>query len=219
MMLEKKRYAFTLVELLVVIAIIAMLVVLLLPAVQAAREAARRIQCTNNLRQLGLASVNLESSIGHYPSGGWGAQWVGDSDLPSDHTQPGGWLFAILPYFENNSLYEAAGDGNKLEISDKQLAGALLCVQSPIPTINCPTRRESRAYPVVRTWFGGDYKAYNSLHAATVGRSDYAGNGGDKGLEHNDGGNNFKHNLKVPSNNKKFSGITFQRSTPWMIGR
>jgi prepilin-type N-terminal cleavage/methylation domain-containing protein/prepilin-type processing-associated H-X9-DG protein len=91
------RRGFTLVELLVVIAIIGILVGLLLPAVQAAREAARRMQCSNNIRQLGLATHNYESAYKRLPSG-----WVSNANLSGE---PGwGWAAALLPFMEGNTV-------------------------------------------------------------------------------------------------------------------
>ena len=93
-----RRAGFTLIELLVVIAIIAVLIALLLPAVQAAREAARRSQCVNNLKQIGLAVANYEGSIGSLPFGELNR--VGYNSAPSA-------LAMILPQMELGTLYNA----------------------------------------------------------------------------------------------------------------
>ena len=74
------RAAFTLVELLTVVAIVGVLVALLLPAVQSAREAARRVACGNNVRQLALGCLQHHDQQGFFPSGGWGWCWTGDPD-------------------------------------------------------------------------------------------------------------------------------------------
>ena len=102
MHLGKKRRdsAFTLIELLVVIAIIGVLIALLLPAVQAARAAARRIQCTNNLKQIGLGLLNFENSQGYLPTDAIGPYIDG-----SLYAQ--GWMTFILPQIEQSTLYNA----------------------------------------------------------------------------------------------------------------
>ncbi|HLJ11328.1 MAG TPA: DUF1559 domain-containing protein [Planctomycetaceae bacterium] len=106
--LHRRRRGFTLIELLVVIAIIAILVSLLLPAVQQAREAARRSQCKNNLKQIGLALMNYESTFLRFPPASnvpWGR--FGGDDAHMDYTGPFGpnWAVALLPFIEQSPLY------------------------------------------------------------------------------------------------------------------
>jgi prepilin-type N-terminal cleavage/methylation domain-containing protein len=168
--------AFTLVELLVVITIIAILIALLLPAVQMAREAARRLQCQNNLKQLALAFLGHEQMQRFYPSGGWVCNWVGDPLRGFGPTQPGGWVFSVLPYMEQEPLWRLPDDGDPLTITAKQRAGAAVMCQTPIAAMNCPTRRPAQLYPYILPSYW-DVKNCNNLTA--VARSDYAGNAGD----------------------------------------
>ncbi len=171
---------FTIVELLVVIAIIGILIALLLPAVQAAREAGRRIQCANHLKQLGLAALEHESQQRHFPTGGWGWDWVGDPDRGSGRKQPGGWVYNILPFMEQAVLHNLGA--GKAE-AEKRLDARTLA-RTPLELMNCPSRRGTQRYPMVKA---GNFVAFNAADNEpadrVVARGDYAINAGSQLLD------------------------------------
>ncbi|HZZ27661.1 MAG TPA: DUF1559 domain-containing protein [Pirellulales bacterium] len=124
------RPAFTLVELLVVIAIIGILIALLLPAVQAAREAARRTQCLNSIRQLGLACLNYESTKKHFPSALY-------DENGSDHVGPYGFIAIVTPYMEDKALHDLINFTFRWDISPNVDQGVPTTV---IPFVKCPSQ-------------------------------------------------------------------------------
>lgn len=153
------------------ITIIGILIALLLPAVQMAREAARRMQCVNNLKQIALGCLGHEHATGRFPTGGWGYNWVGDADRGTDWRQPGGYLYNTLPFIEQQPLHDL-GIGEPWNSATK-LALHTQRMSVPVTCFNCPTRRVPIAYP-----WTSPYTTTNFNKPTVVARTDYAINSG-----------------------------------------
>lgn len=161
---KSRTRGFTLVELLVVIAIIGVLVALLLPAVQAAREAARRTQCMNNLRNLALAVTNYESSNGIYPQG---MQYNDKATIPIQSVFDFGpnWVISILPFMEEQGLHDSFDlelpiSNVRNRVPRGQLIAVMLC---PSDTFN-------------KTFYDG---SANARHGDNWARGNYGANAGN----------------------------------------
>jgi prepilin-type N-terminal cleavage/methylation domain-containing protein len=187
---------FTLVELLVVIAIIGILVALLLPAIQAARESARRNQCKNNLKQLGIAAHLFHDSQKFLPSAGWCDWWVGCPDVGMGENQPGSWAYQLLSYIEESAIAGVGqgfkcGDPNSREAIGKMLA-------TPVSIFYCPSRRAAQGYPYANT------SNTNFVPPPVMAKSDYAASIGHVNLFGTDDGCN--KNVKTVEMGKTYTG-------------
>jgi prepilin-type processing-associated H-X9-DG protein len=165
-----------LVELLVVIAIIGILIALLLPAIQAARDAARRTQCSNNIKQLGLALPNFQTATRRFPySGYWrsGPKWTLDNTLPGLTTTNNGqlaenWVIMILPYIEARDIKNAFDLTKPIpaavnDIPRSQQISTLLCPGDAYNTTLFDGRTNGSVSAMGKLWGRGNYGANSSL--------------------------------------------------------
>jgi prepilin-type N-terminal cleavage/methylation domain-containing protein len=168
---SRAKLGFTLVELLVVIAIIGVMVGLLLPAVQAAREAARRMSCSNNMKQLGLALHNYHDTFGTM---GWNSD-SGDTaadpnNVPMRHPQNRwmqfSWVVYALPFMEQQAMYDSINFNTPESMSHPTNT---TLARTPLSAVMCPSNAND---PVV----GGQVQGYRHSGGATGGRVDYVGN-------------------------------------------
>jgi prepilin-type N-terminal cleavage/methylation domain-containing protein/prepilin-type processing-associated H-X9-DG protein len=175
---QAKHTGFTLVELLVVIAIIGVLVALLLPAIQAARESARRMQCANNLKQIGLALINMEQAVKHYPTAGSNSDdfYRDPAQVAADNPsfERFGWGYQILPYAEQANIYNLGKNVSPMA----PLPGMnSALVEQSVPFLSCPSRgNRFSVLPEGTTMRLGDYAGviFNFLHNQHASTNVYA---------------------------------------------
>jgi prepilin-type N-terminal cleavage/methylation domain-containing protein len=212
----RRRTAFTLVELLVVIAIIGILVALLLPAIQAAREAARRSQCINQLKQISLGALNHELTHKYLPTGGWGWRWIGHPNQGFGKEQPGGWAYSLLPFIEEQNLRDAgAGITNAAELETIMMS----MVGTPVPIFYCPSRRSVLTYPLSQHGYLANNLATCIEGQCQVSRGDYAANSGNINADDPGGGpgslNYGNYDFRFDNQGdiqRPQNGVIFQRS-------
>lgn len=204
------RSAFTLIELLVAIAIIGLLLAITVPAVQAVRESARKSQCKNNLKQLSLAALNFESVHKQLPGGGWGYQWQGFSDVTSLAGQPGSWTYSLLPFLEQQPLYDL---GEYHAPHDQQDADLRRRIQTPLSVYLCPSRRSEQLFGIDPACPSCGQPIGLEAPVDGVARGDYAVNIGD-GEPDPDELESWPLNFWGPADVAEAEQLTFKKQWP-----
>src|SRR5262245_7532163 len=184
----RRRLGFTLVELLVVIAIIGVLVALLLPAVQAAREAARRMQCGNHLKQIGIGLHNYHDIFGRLPCN---INHVVQTLEPFEDRDRASHLVNLLPYLEQTNLHSAIDFRAKTPLPGNQTVGGKTVRQTVIPAYICPTSAHQKFLNNnAMTNYAGSIGAQIMQSGSGCNMASIVGNGGPM-FDHNDDGEDW----------------------------
>lgn len=187
----------TLIELMASLAVVAILTAMLLPAVQHIRESARRTSCQNQIRQCAMASLSHVVSQGFYPTGGWGYGWLGDSGRGFGRNQPGGWGFTLLPFLEQQSLFEQGDSAfNRMQLA-----------QTASAPYRCPSRASAQLGP------SSSMRPFNSYWVQFVAKTDYAFCEGDFVTDTGPGPISISGaDQHTWVNTSRATGVCFQRS-------
>ena len=211
--MSKQLKGFTLVELLVVIAIIGILIGMLLPAVQQVREAARRTACLNNMKQIGLAAHNFQSTFDHLPSAGTNGQnWWDFQNEPFGNFENAAWTYQLLPYIEQQNV-------TSLRPVDGFNAGDAPLVEDSQEIYSCPTRGERFGVTTIATAALGDYASFVGSWNNLPPNVSYWSNAQTGGMmwDHIEYvGNNEKDSVWTGSITKRAHSIGFSLSTRFL---
>lgn len=156
-------------DLAVILAVCLMLPLLLAPAQNAARESSRRVQCMNNVKQIAYGNLAHEAHWQKFPAGGWATRWTGEPEQAFLPSQPGGWMYTLLPFIDQQAVFDLGLGAKSPEQKPQQLAKAQ---QTPLSIYTCSSRRRREPLPTQTTFF-------NAGSPGLMAKTDYVGNGGD----------------------------------------
>jgi prepilin-type processing-associated H-X9-DG protein len=174
----RSRTGFSALELGIVLFVVVDLLLLFMPKIESAAETSRAAKCAFQLQRLGNAAIEHARIHGYFPSGGWGTSWLGDPDRKFGRSQPGGWMYSILPYAGQKDLWSTGAGADLTTAPDQKMQALLAQIQRPIDFFYCPSRRPPALLP-----YGSAAPTEGLSKQAMQGgvvKTDYAINCGDE---------------------------------------